>query len=66
MSETVTIIKEWKKYRRYQDGADYYGISKSSFERLAKAAGAIYKINRVTLVNCEIIEQFIETCKIVP
>ena len=63
MSETV-IIKEWKKYRRYQNGADYYGLSKSSFERLAKSAGAIHKVNKVALVNCEIIEKYLETCRI--
>ncbi len=63
MGETV-VVKEWKKYRRYEDGANYYGLSKSSFERLAKAANAVYKVNRVVLVNCEIIEKYLETCKL--
>ena len=38
MGDTV-IVKEWKKFRRYKDGAEYYGFSQSIFERLAKDAG---------------------------
>ena len=59
MSNAV-IVKEWKKFRRYKDGAEYYGFSKSIFERLAKDAGAIYKVNKVVLVNCEIFEKYLE------
>lgn len=54
----IVIVKEWKKFRRYKDGAEYYGFSKSIFERLAKDAGAIYKVNKVVLVNCEIFEKY--------
>ena len=57
----IVIVKEWKKFRRYKDGAEYYGFSKSIFERLAKDAGAIYKVNKVVLVNCEIFEKYLES-----
>ena len=30
------VIKEWKKFRRYNDGAEYYGMSRRKFEQLAK------------------------------
>lgn len=60
MSNAV-IVKEWKKFRRYKDGAEYYGFSKSIFERLAKDAGAIYKVNKVVLANCEIFEKYLES-----
>ena len=63
MSNTV-IVKEWKKFRRYKDGAEYYGFSKSIFERLAKDAGAIYKVNKVVLVNCEIFEKYLESFRL--
>ena len=36
ISEAVMIVKEWKKFRCYGDGADYYGMYKSSFIKLAK------------------------------
>lgn len=60
MGEKVMIVKEWKKFRRYSDGAEYYGLGKTSFIQLAKDAKAIYKPNRVPLVNCEILEQYLE------
>lgn len=63
MSNAV-IVKEWKKFRRYKDGAEYYGFSKSIFERLAKDAGAIYKVNKVVLVNCEIFEKYLESFRL--
>ena len=59
MGDTV-IVKEWKKFRRYKDGAAYYGFSQSIFERLAKDAGAIYKVNKVVLVNCDLFEKYLE------
>lgn len=63
MSNTV-IVKEWKKFRRYKDGAEYYGFSKSVFERLAKEARAIYKVNKVVLVNCELFEKYLESFRL--
>lgn len=64
MGETVTIVIEWKKFRRYVDGADYYGMCKSSFIKLAKEAKAIYKPGKTVLVNCEIFERFLEGFKV--
>lgn len=63
MSNSV-VVKEWKKFRRYKDGAEYYGFSKSVFERLAKEAGAIYKVKKVVLVNCEIFEKYLESFRL--
>jgi len=63
IKEREVVIKEWKKFRRYKDGAEYYGISQSVFERLAKDADAIYKIGKISLVNCEIFEKYLEFFK---
>lgn len=60
MSETTVIVKEWKKFRRYEDGAKYYGMGRTAFIQLAKDAKAIYKPNRIALVNCEIFEKYLE------
>ena len=53
--------KYWKKFRRYKDAAEYYGISQSKLERLAKEAKATYKIDKIVLVNCDILEAYFET-----
>ena len=55
-----------KRFVRYKEGAEMYSISQSLFEILAKQAGAIYKIGRAVLVNCEIFEAYLETFRIQP
>ena len=65
MSEKTVIIKEWKKFRRYKDGAEYYGMSLSMFQRMAKEANALYKRSKAVWVNCEIFEQYLESFHVV-
>lgn len=50
-----------KKFVRYEEGAKKYSMGLSKFQILAKEAKAIYKIDKVVLVNCEIIEKYLET-----
>ena len=57
--------KYWKKFRRYKDAADYYGISQKTLERMAKDAKATYKLGKLVLVNCEIMESYFEMFHIV-
>lgn len=53
-----------KKFIRYKEGAELYSISQSKFEKLAKDAKAIYKVDKVVLVNCELFEKYLETFRI--
>lgn len=53
-----------KKFIRYKEGAQLYSMSQSKFERLAKDANAIYKVDKLVLVNCELFEQFLETFRV--
>lgn len=53
-----------KKFIRYQDGADIYSMSLRKFQELAKDAGAIYKVGKMALVNCEILDEYLETFKL--
>lgn len=52
--------KEEKKFIRYKEGAEIYSMSQSKFEDLAKDANAIYKVNKLVLVNREIFEDYLE------
>lgn len=45
-----------KKFVRYQEGAELYSIGLTKFQKLAKEAKAVYKVDKVALVNCEIFE----------
>ncbi len=53
-----------KKFVRYQEGAALYSIGLTKFQELAKEAKAVYKIEKVALVNCEIFEKYLETFRI--
>lgn len=50
-----------KKFVRYQEGAEKYSIGLTKFQELAKEAKAVYKIDKIALVNCEIFEKYLET-----
>ena len=50
-----------KKFVRYQEGAEKYSIGLTKFQALAKEAHAVYKVDKIALVNCEIFEKFLET-----
>ena len=53
-----------KKFVRYQEGAEKYSLGLTKFQELAKEAKAVYKIDKVALVNCEIFERYLETFRI--
>ena len=50
-----------KKFIRYDECAERYSMSKHSFMKLAQDARAVYKINRITLVNVKIFEEYLES-----
>ena len=50
-----------KKCVRYQEGAEKYSLGLTKFQELAKEAKAVYKIDKVALVNCEIFERYLES-----
>ena len=52
--------KDARKFVRYQEGADRYSLGLTKFKELAKDAGAIYKIGKIALVNCEVFERYLE------
>lgn len=53
-----------KRLVRYKEGAELYSMCQSKFEDMAKEAGAIYKLNKLVLVNCDVFEEYLETFRI--
>ena len=43
-----------KKFVRYDEGAQLFSMGIHTFEKIAKDAGAIYRVNKLVLVNVEI------------
>ena len=52
--------RNMKKFVRYKEGAELYSISQKKFEQLAKDAGATYKVGKAVLVNCHILDDYLE------
>lgn len=50
-----------KKFIRYREGAERYSMGLTKFQALAREAKAVYKIDNIALVNCEIFEKYLET-----
>lgn len=53
-----------KIYIRYDEGAERYSMCRHTFMKLAAEAGAVYKINRLSLVNTKIFEEYLETFRV--
>lgn len=49
---------------RYDEGAKKYSMCKHMFMKLAQDAHAVYKINRLTLVNTKIFEEYLEMFRV--
>jgi len=49
---------------RYDEGAKRYSMCKHTFMKLAQDAHAVYKINRLTLVNVKIFEEYLESFRV--
>ena len=60
--QNVAETKKYaKKFVRYKEGAERYSLGLTKFQALAKEAKSVYKIDGVTLVNCELFERYLET-----
>ncbi|MFA9464357.1 MAG: DUF6462 family protein [Velocimicrobium sp.] len=53
-----------KKFVRYKEGADLYSMSQSKFEQMAKDAGAVYKLNKLVLVDRKVFDDYLESFRL--
>lgn len=49
-----------KKFTRYREGAEMFHMSESEFYKLAHDANAIYKRNKMAMVNIEMVDRYLE------
>ena len=57
--------RNMQKFVRYAEGAKMYCMGLSKFQELAKDAKACYKVGQLVLVNTEILDEYLETFRIV-
>ena len=60
VQHTVRISK---KFMRLPEAAEYYSISINKLRQLAKEGQAFYKVDKVVLVNTEVLDRYLETFK---
>jgi hypothetical protein len=53
-----------KKFVRYKEGAELYSMCQKKFERMAHDAGAVYKLDKLCLVNIELFERYLESFRL--
>ena len=53
-----------KRLVRYKEGAEMYSVGLHKFQTLAKDAGAILKIDRIVLVDLDLLDQYLESFRV--
>lgn len=49
------------RYVRLKEGAQIFGMGLSKFQVLAREAKATYKVDKIVLVNIEIMDKYLQT-----
>ena len=61
VERTQKKVREYrKKFFRYDEGAELLSMGLSKFRKLAIDAGAVYKLERLVLVNMDIVDEYME------
>ena len=63
MQRTSKVVNK-KRLVRYKEGAEMYSVGMNKFQTLAKDAGAILKIDRIVLVDLDVLDQNLESFRV--
>lgn len=50
-----------KKYIRYEEACEMYSMGLTKLKEVARDADAVYRLNRLVLINVEKMDAYIET-----
>ncbi len=50
-----------KKFVRYDEACELYSMGLTKLKEIARDAGAVYKLNRLVLINTDKLDEYIET-----
>ena len=57
----MAALGKGKKFVRYEEGAALYSMGITKFKQVAHEAHAVYKVDKIALVNTDKIEAYLET-----
>ena len=63
MQKTSKVINK-KRLVRYKEGAEMHSMGLNKFQTLSRDAGATLKIDRLVLVDLDILDQYLETFRV--
>ena len=63
MQRTSIVVNKYRLVR-YKEGAEMYSVGMNKFHTLAKDAGAILKIDRIVLVDLDVLDQNLESFRV--
>lgn len=64
MQQINQQAKQKKRLVRYKDGAEMYSMGMNKFQTVAKDAGAVLKIDRLVLVDLDVLDQYLESFRV--
>ena len=59
-----TNRRENKRFVRYKTGAVMYDVCQSTFEKWAKEAGAVCKVGKAVIVDCDVLDKYLESFRL--
>ena len=63
MQRTPKVVYK-KRLVRYKEGAEMYSMGLNKFQTLAKDAGSTLKIDRLVLVDLDVLDQYLESFRV--
>lgn len=55
-----TIEPVRKHYMRYEEAAEFYSMSFTSFKKFVKETGAIRRLGNIVLINIDVVDKYID------
>ena len=62
--DDVDAIMMQKDYITLKEGAAYYNFSLKNFTRIAREAGAVYKIGKMVRIRRDILEEYLRSIQL--
>ena len=53
-----------KRLVRYKEGAEMYSMGRNKFQQVAHDAGAVIKIDRIVLVDLNILDEYLDSFRV--
>ena len=53
-----------KRLVRYKEGAEMYSMGRDKFQIVAREAGAIIKLDRLVLVDLDVLDEYLESFRV--